>query len=533
VSAFDDLVSDFLRLHWSYNPVDASFAGVALYDFALPPADARAVERESTLLRQLAIRLDALPVPGDAGARLDARMIRAQIAHRTAANALRPRTQNPAWYSGEVAFAIVSLLLPGAVQRDPGALESRLDAVADYLADGAARLSGCAVPADWTSRARGEIAALRGFLAAPLPASNQRRPSSRALSDARAALARFDDALAALPDADPACGRDFLALVMREVHGLEPGPEELEREAQRAFDETLQHLTECAARLDPARSWREQLADLATLGPDPDEVLPSYRAWHARALRDAAELLTPADDYGLEFTYLPEWARALAGELYFLFYRSPPERAPGSGSIYWVAPPGDDLAATRQAHNTAAVKLIHAVHHGSIGHHTQNARARRSPSRIARMAGTDCASGIALLSAGTLVEGWACYAEDLMAEVPDFYTQGERLQLAYFELRNIACCLADIRLHTGVWDLDAMRRFYRDDVAFAPARVRPETTRNSIFPGSRLMYWTGSRRIKALRAASRLPTKEFHDTLLGFGSVPVAWICDELSLQPR
>lgn len=544
MSAFDDLVTDFLRLHWTYNPVDATFAGVALYDGSLPPADAGAAAREAAAHRALATRLDALTIPAESGARLDARSMRARIDHVLATLTARPRLHNPAWYTGEVAFGVISLLLPGAVERDPHALEARLDAVPDFLAAGVERLHGRAVPADWVTRARAEIAAVRRLLASPLPPAAAfqppaaalhgpcvplQPPSARSVSSALAALARFDDALREVPDTDPACGRDYLAFLMRDVHGLAETPEQLERAAQTAFDETLARLDESAARLDPARSWREQMAALSDIGPEPAGVLASYRAWHERALRDGASLLTPASDYALDFTLLPEWARSVASDLYFLFYRSPPERAPGSGSIYWVSPPAPDPALARRAHNTAAVKLIHAVHHGSIGHHTQNARARRAPSRIARVAGTDCASGIALLSAGTLVEGWACYAEDLLAEVPDFYTPAELLQLEYFELRNIACCLADIRLHTGTWDLAEMRRFYRDDVDFAPARIWSETTRNSIFPASRLMYWTGSRAIKALRAASKLTTKDFHDALLGFGSVPVAWISEELS----
>ncbi len=525
MSAFSDLVDDFLRLHWTYNPVDATFAGVALYDSALPPAGAEAAAREASAWRALETRLDAVSIPDNAGARLDARAMRARIAHGRAAHQARTRLHNPAWYSGEVAFGLISLLLPGAVEHDPRALETRLDALPDFLSDGGARLSGIGVPGDWVTRARTEISALRRLLARPLPESaGQRPPSPATMKSALAALAAFDEALGDLPAAEPACGRDYLALLMREVHGLAETPEELERAAQAAFDETLEQLESSAARLAPGRTWRETLATLAEIGPEPNAVLPAYREWHERAMRDAAELVTPATEYGLEFAFLPEWARDVAADTYFLFYRSPPERAPGAGSTYWVSPSG--------GHNTAAIKLVHAVHHGSIGHHTQNARARRSPSRIARMAGTDCASGIALLASGTMVEGWACYAEDLLAEVPDFYTPVERLQLEYFELRNIACCLADIRLHTGAWNLAAMRRFYREDVDFAPGRIWAETTRNSMFPASRLMYWTGSRRIKALRAGSALSTKEFHDTLLGFGSVPVAWISDELSPQP-
>jgi uncharacterized protein (DUF885 family) len=177
------------------------------------------------------------------------------------------------------------------------------------------------------------------------------------------------------------------------------------------------------------------------------------------------------------------------------------------------------------------------VHHGSIGHHTQNARAREAPSRLARLGGTDCAAATAFLSSGTMVEGWACYAEDLLLEVPDFYTPGERLLLKHFERRNAASVLVDIHLHTGAWSLEEARRFYREEAGFAPARVAGEVTRNSIFPASRLMYWVGVEAIKALRSRWRGDTRAFHDELIGHGHVPVAWVEREMqhagTIPPR
>ena len=230
---------------------------------------------------------------------------------------------------------------------------------------------------------------------------------------------------------------------------------------------------------------------------------------------------------------MPEWAREAAGALYFLFYRSPPAEHPGDGSRYWIFPPGADTAAYLRGQNVPFIKAVHAVHHGSIGHHTQNARARQAASRLARLGGTDCASGIAFLSAGTLVEGWACYAEDLLLETPGFYTPEEELLLKQFEFRNAACCLADIRLHTGQWTLEQMRAFYRDEVGFAPGRVWAETTRNSIYPATRLMYWLGTQVIKELRAELGLAPQVFHDQLLSYGCAPITLIADEMRRQSR
>lgn len=530
MSDFAGLVDDFCATEWSFHPIDASFAGSTAYDAELPPADATSISREIEALSELRDRASVTPVPDDAGSRLDAQLLRAQIAYRLKALQERPQQYNPAYYTGEVAFGIISLLLPAAVGREATHLAARLRSIPEFLSGAAALLDGRPVPSDWINRANTEIAATSRLLQGGM--RRHSIGSAIPVSDIEAAvkaLHRFGGAINDAPEVSPAAGSDYLAFIMRDVHGLGATPESLEREAEAAFERVNAELEEAAARLDPRRSWREQFADLTKIGPSFGEIMPSYAMWHHQAMRDASELLTPASDYGLEFRSLPPWALDVVDDLYFLPYRSPAPLAAGNGSTYWIAPTegGDNNDA--KTHNTAAVKLIHAVHHGSIGHHTQNARARGAASRLARIAGTDCASALAYPAAGTMVEGWACYAEDLLAEVPGFYTPSEKLQLIYFELRNIASTLVDIRLHTGVWNLAETRRFYREEVAFSPARILAETTRNSIYPGTRLMYWSGIRQIRDLRRASALSPKAFHDRLLSYGAAPVAWIGQEMS----
>jgi uncharacterized protein (DUF885 family) len=288
-----------------------------------------------------------------------------------------------------------------------------------------------------------------------------------------------------------------------------------------------------AAQLDPRQGWRTQLSALERDHPTLENVIPTYERWNDRALEmaDAAGLVTPAREYGLEFRALPDWAREVAGALYFLFYRSPALGRPSHGSAYWVFPPGQDVSAYLRAQNTAAIKITHVVHHGSIGHHTQNARARTSRLRLGQLAGTDCASGIAMLSGGTMIEGWACYVQDLMLEAEGFYTPLERVLLKQYELRNAAMCLGDIRLHRGAWSLEQMRAFYSDEVGVAPGRLWSETARNSIYPATRLMYWLGTREIKRRRLELGGNPRAFHDALLSFGSVPAYWVADELGTR--
>ncbi|MDV6376253.1 DUF885 family protein [Deinococcus arenicola] len=522
-------VEQYLALHAQFRPVDASFMGLPGHDDQLPPVGEEALEHERQALANLLQQVEGnLQHPETAGERLDGWLLRSQLRVTLREAQERPRQHNPAFYTGEAAFAVISLLLPNERPTNTDAVLARLKAMPEFLATGTKTLEALNLPADWVERAQKEAEALEALLLRGL----SKHPDYQAewqepAAQAAAAIQTFASALKP-GDADPACGRDYLEFLMREAHALPYSAAEAEQRAQAAFETLGSELAEMARQLDPAKSWQEQLADLEQQHPDLDAVQTTYQDWNKRALDAAGGLVTPAREYGLAFEFLPEWAREAAGALYFLFYRSPPAEHPGDGSIYWIFSPGDDKAAYLRGQNIPFIKAVHAVHHGSIGHHTQNARARQAKSRLAQLGGTDCASGIAFLSAGTLVEGWACYTEDLLLEAPGFYTPQEELLLKQFEFRNAACCLADIRLHSGQWTLEQMRAFYRDEVGFAPGRVWAETTRNSIYPATRLMYWLGTQVIKELRTELDLAPQVFHDQLLSYGCAPVTLIADEM-----
>ncbi|GGO25313.1 DUF885 family protein [Deinococcus humi] len=525
-------VERYLDLHAQLRPVDASFMGLSEHDHELPPVGPQALEHERHALANFLQEVEGCPQhPDTAGERLDLWLLRSQLRVTLREARERPRQHNPAFYTGEAAFGLISLLLPNERPTNGDAVLARLKAIPGFLAAGTEMLQPLNLPADWVERACKEAEALEALLLRGLPKHPDSRedwqqPAAHAATSVRAFAAALKTG-----DADPACGRDYLEFLMREAHGLPYPAAEAEQRAQAAFETLRSELVEMAQELDPAKTWQQQLAELEQQHPALDDVQNTYQDWNARALDAAAGLVTPAREYGLSFEFLPEWARDAAGALYFLFYRSPPAEYPGDGSIYWIFAPGADTAAYLRGQNTAFIKAVHAVHHGSIGHHTQNARARQASSRLARLGGTDCASGIAFLSAGTLVEGWACYAEDLLLEAPGFYTPEEQVLLKQFEFRNAACCLADIRLHTGQWTLEQMRAFYRDEVGFAPGRVWAETTRNSIYPATRLMYWLGTQVIRELRAELDLAPQVFHDRLLSYGCAPVTLIADEMRRQ--
>ncbi len=529
------LTARFLELHLEFHPVNASFMGLDGHDHRLPPADSEARERELSVLRNLEREIALLEPAQNNAERLETKMLRAQIRLAIYELEHRPRFFNPTWYTGESAFGLISLLLPSEPPRAFDDLCQRLEAMPDFLASGQDWLKARAIPKDWIARAKLEAAALIRLLEQGLklhPLWNSKLEP--AINHAIRAVQDFAADLEHHADIDPACGEAYLGFLMREAHGLPFSPIEAEALALEGFEQANIELERMAAALNPSRDWKTQLKALELEHPSFDDVIPTYQRLQAQTLElaDVAGLLTPAKNYSLPFQTLPEWARAVAGDLYFLFYRSPAFGRASNGSVYWVFPPGTDLNAYLRSQNTATIKITHIVHHGSIGHHTQNARARASNLKLGQIAGTDCASGIAMLSGGTMIEGWACYVQDLMLEVEGFYSPQEKLLLKQFEMRNAAMCLADIRLHRGVWNLEQMRAFYRDQVEVPPARLWAESTRNSIYPATRLMYWLGTRAIKSLRQELAWQPLDFHDRLLSFGSVPVTWVAEELR-QPN
>ena len=125
------------------------------------------------------------------------------------------------------------------------------------------------------------------------------------------------------------------------------------------------------------------------------------------------------------------------------------------------------------------------------------------------MAAVDAASRIAMFSGGTLAEGWACYACDLMEEI-GFLTPLERVAQQHTRVRLLARAVADLELHSGRRTLDETAALYRDrgDDAGNEA-AQAEAVKNSMFPGTAVMYWLGTRDLHALRARVRVARRRF------------------------
>jgi uncharacterized protein (DUF885 family) len=151
----------------------------------------------------------------------------------------------------------------------------------------------------------------------------------------------------------------------------------------------------------------------------------------------------------------------------------------------------------------------------------QNWFAYRAPSRVGRIAAVDGASRIAMLCGGTMAEGWACYAVDLMEEI-GFLSPLERCAQAHTRLRIALRALADVALHTGAATLEETSRLYRARGGMETGAARAEAVKTAMFPATAMMYMLGVDGIHALRREAGGDLRRFHDRLLACGSIPVA-----------
>ena len=549
----------FFEHYYRRRPVNATFTGVHEHDANLPDWSAAGLEAlagEMVAVRgdvaaELMSRAREQPMAGDDPAALDHALAMAyldvQIAEVQSEHFQR---RNPALYVGEAVFSVIALMLHdgASVEERVTAIEARLGGVSDFLQGARGTIGDRPVPGSWAKRAVTECDAAVHVFAQGLEAwrveqgvNDQRaRGLTKAAEAARTAVVDFRQWTEGRPQA-PAqasgCNPDFYDLLLVRGH-LESRPrQDLLAEAREAFEAADAQLGEMALAQDPG-GWAAVADRLAEHHPSVDGYLDAFQqTWDACRETVLEHELVTWPDFPIRYVPIPKWARRAAPQLYFLHYRAPaPEDLPST--VEYLVPPvegaPDDLKAKLRATNDHVIKLNHVVHHGAIGHHVQNFNAYRAASRIGRIAAVDCASRIGMFCGGSMAEGWACYATDLMEEV-GFLTDLERVAQQYARLRQLGRAIVDIELHQHTMDEATARQFYVERVGMSAAAAAREVTRTSMFPGTAIMYWLGTQGIHDLRAArtkadgSAFSLRAFHDELLSFGSIPVALIAQLMS----
>ena len=276
----------------------------------------------------------------------------------------------------------------------------------------------------------------------------------------------------------------------------------------------------------PAPDWRDALARLADAHPTTEQFYGRFDdVWsEARAVAEAHDLLT-VPDWPVRFA--PQPALGQACRAVAVLHPVPLAGAAGSSAVRHLqyiptidsADPAEQERRLR-ATNDQVIKQNYVVHHAGIGHHAQNWYAMRAASRIGQIAAVDCASRIAMLCGGTMAEGWASYATDLMDEV-GFLTPLESFAQQYARLRMAARTVVDVRLHDGRFSLEDGAAFLPGAGRHGPGRGARRGGQEHPLPGHRpACTWPAGTASGACvaqiaaREGSAFSLRRFHDRLL-------------------
>jgi uncharacterized protein (DUF885 family) len=232
-----------------------------------------------------------------------------------------------------------------------------------------------------------------------------------------------------------------------------------------------------------------------------------------RYLIDRDIVTVPADER-IDVIATPEYLRNV---IPFAAYFSPPKFDPNPKGIYIVTPSvGDDPNAMRE-HNFSSISNT-SIHEAYPGHHLQLSVANANPS-LTRLQ----------VDAPEFVEGWGMYSEQMMREQGFDAAANFRLNVHTDAIWRACRIILDVRMHRGEIGIDEAIAFLVEHTSFEHANARAEVRRYTYTPTYQLSYLLGKVLLLDLRADEQarlgdaFSLRDFHDTLLRNGSIPVSF----------
>ena len=212
-----------------------------------------------------------------------------------------------------------------------------------------------------------------------------------------------------------------------------------------------------------------------------------------------------------------------------IYYTGPTDDFSRPGRMWWSVPEGVEEFDTWR-------ELTTVYHEGVPGHHLQIAEAVYNRAEL---------NSWRRLLAGTSghAEGWALYAERLMAQLGYLDDPADRLGMLDGQRMRAARVVLDIGVHLskprldgkGVWDADYALDFMRHNVNMSDEFIRFEVNRYLGWPGQAPAYKVGQRIWEQLRddvkaaQGDAFSIKAFHKRALAVGGVGL----DTLRARPR
>ena len=543
-ATFEKIGASYIDIYTALNPVAATSLGDHAHDAELPRIDADGRKTEAIMYRELLealAKIDRTRLTRDN--QVDYAMLRNALEYSLwDLEVIEGWASDPRRYNSTASSALYSLVARDFAPWPErfGNIVARMEKIPAYLAEARAQIDPARVPkieAETLSRQNAGIMEIVDAALLPeVEASGVPRNRFDLAVDAlKTAVAEhqawIDDVLVPNAAGEFRLGAERYDTKMKFALMSDIARPELKAKAEAAFAEARAEMEEIARSFPDCASGTQQLVIECALAktyadrPARDQVEAKARETLAIATAFTAEkgfvemprgpvqvITTPKFMQGVAVAY-DEAPGALEKQLPNFYMVSPiPEE--------WT-----DAQATSflSEYNTYMLHEL-SIHEGVPGHYLQLDHSNRHPSVLR-----------AVLGSGPFVEGWAVYAERLMAE--HGYLGGRatvegrlyELTMLKMRLRSIANTLLDIGIHTeGMTREQAMELMTVG--AFQQEReAAGKWTRAQLSSTQLLSYFTGYEEHLALRREAErrqgadFDQRRYHDELLSHGSPPVKY----------
>ncbi|MFN2454511.1 MAG: DUF885 domain-containing protein [Pyrinomonadaceae bacterium] len=548
---FESLANKYIEQLLLMSPERATALGDHRYDNRLNDYSLKGIERARALDQEYLKALDAIsPARLSQANSVDYRILRTQLGYDLfQINELREHEWNPLNYNaGGAIYALLSRDFAPLNTRLRNVSE-RLKAIPDVIAQ--AKLNLKNPPRIYTETAiaqnKGNISLVRDELQTFIDQAPEVK-AELAPVQAQTVKALEDYGVWLEKDLLPRSNGDFRlgdAKFLRKLRyalNSDLTKEDILRRAEGDLKETQNAMYELALPLYkkyfPAEQNAARLADkklvikavldkLSESHPTNDTIvaLASQDLQSTTAFVRARNLVTVPDE-PVKTIVMPEYARGVA--VAYCDAAGPLEK--NGATFYNISPTPKDWPQSRVAsffreYNDYFVQDL-TIHEAMPGHYLQLAHSNKfvAPTKIR-----------AIFKSGSFVEGWAVYAEALMAE--QGYGGAEvHLQQLKMKLRVIVNAIIDQKIHTaGMTEKEAVA-FMMNEGFQEEGEAAGKWRRAQLSSTQLSTYYVGSLEVTDIARAyqakhgGRASLKQMHDTMLSYGSPAPKYVKELMGL---
>ncbi len=311
-----------------------------------------------------------------------------------------------------------------------------------------------------------------------------------------------------------ALGGERLQQMLWETERVKISLDVLDKIARADLERNLTELKAACTKLAPGKPMSECLAMISSRKPQGGPV--------AAARRQLSELKRFVAEHNLVTIPGPEEALVRESPPYMrwnsAYILTPGPYDKNLPAVYHIAPPDPAWTPQQQMDYIPSEPslLFSSVHEVWPGHFLNSLYSNRARSRLGQ-----------LFLDYAFNEGWAHYTEEMMWEAGlGDGDPADRIGLLLEALQRDARFVSALGLHRGTLTVAGSERLFREEAFQDVATARQQAARGTWDPGY-LNYTMGKLMIRKLRddwCSSRggpQAWRQFHDTLLAFGSAPI------------